>query len=44
MKAILWIVLLLLAAVGIASIVDYFDLYDVPMIDVSAQETTAAAE
>lgn len=38
MKAILWLILLVLAAVGVASIVDYFDLYDVPMIEVSAQE------
>ena len=37
MKAILWLVLLVLAAVGVASIVDYFDLYDVPMVEVSKQ-------
>lgn len=38
MKAIIWLVLLLLAAAGTASIVDYFDLYDVPMVEVSKQE------
>lgn len=38
MKAILWLILLVLAAVGVASIVDYFGWYDVPMIEVSAQE------
>ncbi len=43
MKAILWIILLLLAAVGVVSIVEYFDLYDVPMIDVSAEESAEAA-
>jgi hypothetical protein len=37
MKAILWLILLLLAAVGIASIVDYFEWYDVPMIKVTEQ-------
>jgi uncharacterized protein HemY len=42
MKAILWIVLLLLAAVGVASIIDYFDLYDVPMVDVSPQEAVVS--
>ncbi|WP_165793631.1 hypothetical protein [Hyphococcus luteus] len=41
MKAILWIILLLLAVVGVASIVDYFGWYDVPMIDVAPE---AAAE
>ena len=41
MKAILWIVVLLLAAVGVASIIDYFDVYDVPMVDVSPQEAAA---
>ncbi len=41
MKAILWLVLLVLAAVGVASIVDYFDLYDVPMVEVSKQEAVS---
>lgn len=41
MKALIWLVLLLLAVVGVASIVDYLGVYDVPMIDVSKQ---AAAE
>ncbi len=41
MKAILWLILLVLAAVGVASIVDYLDLYDVPMIEVSAQEAVS---
>jgi len=41
MKAILWLILLLLAAVGVASIVDYLDLYDVPMIEVSKQEAVS---
>ena len=44
MKAILWLILLLLAAVGVASIVDYLDLYDVPMVEVSKQEAAVAAE
>lgn len=38
MKAIIWLILLLLAAVGVASIVDYTGVYDVPMIEVSKQE------
>ncbi|WP_375202173.1 hypothetical protein [Hyphococcus sp.] len=38
MKALFWLILLVLAAVGIACIVDYFDLYDVPMVEVSKQE------
>jgi len=42
MKAILWLIILLLAAAGVASIVDYFGWYDVPMVDVSAQEAAAA--
>ncbi|WDI32424.1 hypothetical protein PUV54_04350 [Hyphococcus flavus] len=37
MKAILWLIILLLAAVGVASIVDYMGWYDVPMIDVVEQ-------
>jgi hypothetical protein len=37
MKAILWLILLLLAAVGVASVVDYFGWYDVPMIEVEKQ-------
>ena len=37
MKAILWLVVLVLAAVGVAAIVDYTDVYDVPMVDVSKQ-------
>ena len=41
MKAILWLILLLLAAVGIASVVDYFEWYDVPMIEVSKQEAVS---
>lgn len=42
MKAILWLIVLVLAALGIVSIVEYFDLYDVPMIEVSKQEAAAA--
>ena len=42
MKALLWLILLLLAAVGVASIVDYFGWYDVPMIDVVEQAAEAA--
>jgi len=41
MKALIWLILLLLAVVGAASIVDYMGWYDVPMIDVSAQEAAA---
>ena len=37
MKALLWLIILLLAAAGVASIVDYTGAYDVPMIDVSEQ-------
>ena len=42
MKAILWLIILLLAAVGVASIVDYLGLYDVPMIEVSKQVAVEA--
>ncbi len=38
MKALIWLIVLLLAAVGVASIVDYMDWYEVPMIDVVKQE------
>ena len=41
MKAIIWLVLLALAAVGAAAIVDYTNAYDVPMIDVSKQAYAA---
>jgi len=41
MKAILWLIILLLAAVGVASIVDYSGVYDVPMIQVTAQDAAA---
>ncbi|MEZ5894226.1 MAG: hypothetical protein R3C58_13920 [Parvularculaceae bacterium] len=41
MKAILWLVLLALAAVGVASVVDYTGVYDVPMIQVSKQADAA---
>ncbi len=37
MQAIIWLILLVLAAVGVASIVDYTGAYDVPMIEVSKQ-------
>ncbi len=37
MQAIIWLILLVLAAVGIAAIVDYSGYYDVPMIEVSKQ-------
>ena len=37
MKAIIWLLLLILAAVGVASIVDYTGVYDVPMIEVSKE-------
>jgi len=40
MKALIWLILLLLAAVGVASIVDYTGAYDVPMIEVSKQADT----
>ena len=42
MKALLWLILLLLAAVGVASIVDYAGWYNVPMIDVIDQAADAA--
>jgi len=41
MKAIIWLILLLLAVIGIASIVDYTGVYDVPMIDVAKQAEAA---
>ena len=41
MKAVLWLILLLLAAAGAASIVDYFGWYDVPMVEVSKQEAVS---
>ena len=37
MQAIIWLILLVLAAIGAASIVDYTGVYDVPMIEVSKQ-------
>lgn len=42
MKAIIWIILLLLAIVGVASIIDYFGWYDVPMFDVIPEATADA--
>lgn len=41
MKGLLWLILFVLAALGVAAIVDYSGVYDVPMIDVSAQEAVA---
>ena len=37
MRLIFWLVLLVLAVVGAAAIVDYTGLYDTPMIDVVKQ-------
>ncbi len=37
MQALIWLILLVLAAVGVAAIVDYTEVYDVPMIEVSKQ-------
>jgi len=37
MQGIIWLVLLVLAAIGVAAIVDYTEVYDVPMIEVSKQ-------
>ena len=37
MKALIWLILLLLAAVGVASIVDYTKIYNVPMIQVEKE-------
>jgi hypothetical protein len=37
MKAILWLVLLLLAAVGVAAILDLTEVVDVPKIEVSKE-------
>lgn len=42
MKGLLWLILLVLAALGVVAIVDYTGVYDVPMIDVS-QENAAEA-
>lgn len=44
MRAIFWLVILILAALGIVSIVEYFNLYDVPMIEVSKEAAEAATE
>ncbi|MEM9619485.1 MAG: hypothetical protein AAFX54_13595 [Pseudomonadota bacterium] len=41
MQALIWLILLVLAAVGVASIVDYTGVYDVPMIEVSKQADIA---
>jgi len=41
MQAFVWLILLVLAAVGVASIVDYTGVYDVPMIEVSKQADIA---
>lgn len=37
MRALFWLILLLLAALGVASILDHTGVYDVPMIDVVKQ-------
>lgn len=37
MRAIIWLILLVLAAAGVAAIVDYTELYDVPMVEVTKQ-------
>lgn len=42
MKAIFWLLFLALAAVGVASIVDYLNVYDVPMFEVSDQVIESA--
>lgn len=41
MQALIWLILLVLAAVGVAAIVDYTEVYDVPMIEVSKQADIA---
>ena len=43
MKALLWLIILLLAAAGVASIVDYTGAYNVPMIDVVDQAADSDA-
>ena len=40
MKIIIWLIVLLLAAIGVATIADYSGAYDVPMIDVSLLANT----
>lgn len=42
MKAVIWLILFLLAAVGAAAIVDYTGVYDVPMVEVSEQSDIAS--
>ena len=37
MRFIIWLILLALAAAGVAAIVDYTKVYDVPMIEVTKQ-------
>ena len=44
MQALIWLILLVLAAIGVASIVDYTGVYDVPMIEVSKEAAEAAVE
>ncbi len=37
MQALIWLIMLVLAAIGVASVLDYTGVYDVPMIDVVEQ-------
>ena len=41
MRAVIWLILLVLAAAGVAAIVDYTKVYDVPMIEVTKQAEIA---
>ncbi|MHA7871549.1 MAG: hypothetical protein ACX939_04285 [Hyphococcus sp.] len=41
MQAFIWLILLVLAAIGVAAIVDYTGAYDVPMIEVEKQADAA---
>ena len=41
MKALFWLILLVLAAAGAAAIVDCLGVYDVPMIEVTKEEVAA---
>lgn len=41
MRALIWLILLVLAAAGVAAIVDYTQVYDVPMVEVSKQAEAA---
>ena len=44
MRALIWLILLLLAALGVATILDFTGVYNVPMIEVTKEAADAVAE